>query len=232
MEVFLLGHDYKYAVEQMLLTLYPEERPEYPEGKPDGRCMVIKLSEGAKFMTASCKSVMDGKTSYGRAAALKSRLTSRLMTDRVCQSLVKDAIYRAALAGGLEHPAWGSLSGVRPGKVFRPLLYEGHSPEEATKIFIEKYDVTEKRAKLCRDTSIETVKAEKELDAIIAELRQYLANNYKDQAHAMREKLHTRAEELHSAGKLSEELFASYEKQYQSFTEQMKNYNHREFYHS
>ena len=75
-------------------------------------------------------------------------------------------------------------------------------------------------------------KAEKELDAIIAELKQFLANNYKDQAHAMREKLHTRAIELHEAGKLKDELFAAYEKQYESFTEQMKNYNHREFYHS
>ena len=25
----LQGHDYKYAAEQMLLTLFPEERPEY-----------------------------------------------------------------------------------------------------------------------------------------------------------------------------------------------------------
>ena len=164
MKLYLYGHDYKYAVEQMLLTLFPEERPEYPEGKPEGRYMTIKLSEGAKFMTASCKLLLDGNLSYGRAAALKSGLDSKLLTDRVCQSLVKDSIYRAALAGGLEHPAWGSLSGVRPGKVFRPLLYEGHSPEEATKIFMEKYDVTKKRAELCRDTSVETVKAEKALD--------------------------------------------------------------------
>ena len=40
-------------------------------------------------------------------------------------------------------------------------------------------------------------RAEKELDGIIAELKQFLANNYKDQAHAMREKLHMRAVELH-----------------------------------
>ena len=165
MKLFLVGHDYKYAVEQMLLTLFPEERPEYPAGKPDGRRMEIRLSEGTKFVTASCRLLLDEKTFYGRAAALKSGLSSKLLTDRICQSLVKDSIYRAALAAGLEHPAWGSLSGVRPGKVFRPLLDEGYSPEEATKIFIQKYDVTEIRAKLCRDTSIETVKAEKSLAA-------------------------------------------------------------------
>ncbi|MCQ2431529.1 MAG: hypothetical protein MJ175_02870 [Clostridia bacterium] len=75
-------------------------------------------------------------------------------------------------------------------------------------------------------------RAEKELDGIIAELRQFLENNYKDQAHTMREKLHTRAKELYDAGKLNAEQFASYEKQYEAFTEQMKNYNHRTFYHS
>ena len=75
-------------------------------------------------------------------------------------------------------------------------------------------------------------RAEKELDGIIAELKQFLANNYKDQAHAMREKLHMRAVELHDAGKLKDDQFSAYEKQYESFTELMKNYNHREFYHS
>ena len=30
MRLYLSGHDYKYAVEQMLLTLFPDERPEYP----------------------------------------------------------------------------------------------------------------------------------------------------------------------------------------------------------
>lgn len=75
-------------------------------------------------------------------------------------------------------------------------------------------------------------RAEKELDGIIAELKQFLANNYKDQAHAMREKLHVRAVELHDAGKLKDDQFSAYEKQYESFTEHMKNYNHREFYHS
>ena len=75
-------------------------------------------------------------------------------------------------------------------------------------------------------------RAEKELDMIVAELKQFLANNYKDQAHTMREKLHTRAVELHEARKLKDDAFAEYERIYESYTEQMKNYNHREFYHS
>lgn len=75
-------------------------------------------------------------------------------------------------------------------------------------------------------------RAEKELDGIIRELRQYLENNYKDQAHMMREKLHERSVELHNSGKLSDDTFANYERIYTTYTEQMKNYNHRTFYHS
>ncbi|MCI8386899.1 MAG: hypothetical protein HFE63_00330 [Clostridiales bacterium] len=80
--------------------------------------------------------------------------------------------------------------------------------------------------------SIFRSRAKKELDGIIAELNQYLENNYKDQAHAMREKLHERALTLHNEGKINDEAFAEYEKQYEKYTEQMKDYNHRTFYHS
>ena len=42
MRLYLFGHTYKYAVEQMLLTMFPAERPEYPEGKPSGERMEIR----------------------------------------------------------------------------------------------------------------------------------------------------------------------------------------------
>ena len=41
MRLYLIGHEYKYAVEQMLLTMLPGERPEYPEGRPSGDRMEI-----------------------------------------------------------------------------------------------------------------------------------------------------------------------------------------------
>ena len=31
MKLFLSGHDYRYAVEQTVATLFPGEKPEYPE---------------------------------------------------------------------------------------------------------------------------------------------------------------------------------------------------------
>lgn len=163
MKLYLYGHDYKYAVEQMLLTLFPSERPEYPDGKPVGDRFEIRLSEGGVFVTAVCRIVLGGVCRLGRSACKKSEISSPLLRDRICQSLVKNAVYRAALRSGVERPAWGSLSGVRPGKVFTPLLEEGLSNEDAVKAFMKKYDVSESRARLCLQTSLETVKAEKSL---------------------------------------------------------------------
>ena len=163
MKLYLIGHDYKYAVEQMILSLFPSERPEYPDGKPEGKRLEIKLSEGRSFTTASCTLVTDSGSYFALTKHRKDENASNILTDRINQGLVKNAIYRAALRSGIKRPAWGSLTGVRPGKLFAALLDEGMDSERAVREFMEKYDVTEKRARLCLDTSLETVKAEKSL---------------------------------------------------------------------
>ena len=35
MRLYFKGHDYKYAAEQMLLTLFPDQRPVYPDAPPE-----------------------------------------------------------------------------------------------------------------------------------------------------------------------------------------------------
>ena len=159
MRLYLKGHDYKYAVEQMLLTMFPEERPEYPEGKPAGDRLEIRLSRGPRYTTAGCSLWRDGQVFRGRAAAVLPPNAAPLEADRVRQRLVKNAIYRAALKSGVKKPAWGALTGVRPGKLLAGLLNEGLSEQQALKAFIRDYDVSTARAALCLDTSRETLKA-------------------------------------------------------------------------
>jgi oxygen-independent coproporphyrinogen-3 oxidase len=55
MKLYLIGHDYKYAVEQIMLTLFPAERPEYPRELPaegENWAKVI-LSQGKTWVTAA-----------------------------------------------------------------------------------------------------------------------------------------------------------------------------------
>ena len=159
MRLYFFGHDYKYAAEQMLLTLYPEERPEYPEGRPAGDRMEIRLSRSGVYTTASCAICIGSECWRGRAAAKNSAMRDELSTDRICQRLIKNAMYRAALRSGRQKPAWGALTGVRPGKLLCALLQQEKDEQTALHRFIREYDVSPERAALCLDTSRETLRA-------------------------------------------------------------------------
>ena len=159
MRLYLTGHDYQYAVEQMLLTLFPGERPEYPEGAPAGERMEIRLHRGEKRTTATCVLHRGGRFP-GRASADNREMTDALSTDRKCQRLIKNAMYRAALRAGREKPVWGALTGVRPGKLMAALLEQGLDEERAARRFMEEFDVSPERTRLCLDASLHTLRAE------------------------------------------------------------------------
>ena len=163
-KLYLKGHTYQYAVEQMLLTLFPDERPEYPAGKPDGERLELSLHRAAHYTTAVCV-LRRGSVFRGVARAENARLTDALQRERIEQRLVKNAFYRAALASGVARPAWGALTGVRPGKLLAGLIKSGLGEEEARERFIADYDVTAARAALCLDTTRHTLAAERSLGA-------------------------------------------------------------------
>ncbi|MBR1457389.1 MAG: coproporphyrinogen dehydrogenase HemZ, partial [Oscillospiraceae bacterium] len=77
--------------------------------------------------------------------------------------LVKNAVYRAALASGREKPVWGALTGVRPGKLLCALLDQGLDGEAALRRFEAEFDVAPERAALCLDASRETLRARSSL---------------------------------------------------------------------
>jgi len=159
-KLYLYGHDYKYAAEQMLLTMFPGERPEYPEGRPAGDRMELRLSRGERYTTASCRLVLDGVEHRAMARAENSLMSDGLLTDRICQRLIKNAAYRAALRSGRKKPAWGALTGVRPGKLLAGLINSGMDEQQALSSFMEQYDVSPERAELCLATTRETLKAD------------------------------------------------------------------------
>ncbi len=165
MKLYLRGHDNKYAVEQMLLTLYPTERPEYPDGAPEGDRAEISRSSGKMYTTVTCRLWQGGVCRTGRAAMKSEVMSDPVLLDRCTQRMIKTAFYRAAMRAGHEKPVWGALTGVRPGKLMSALLCEGHEGDEALRRFIAEYDVTPERAKLCLDASRAAMDAEKSLDS-------------------------------------------------------------------
>lgn len=159
MKLYLTGHDYKYAVEQMLLTLYPEERPEYPPARERGDGAEISLHRSKTYATAVCRLLYRGTYSTGRAAVREDALTDAVTAGRLLSHIVKLAFYRAALHGGMPRPVWGALTGVRPGKLMAGYLAAGMDDRSAVRAFESEYDVSPRRAELCLRTSHATLAA-------------------------------------------------------------------------
>ena len=70
------------------------------------------------------------------------------------------------------------------------------------------------------------IRAKKELEAILLELKVNLANNYKEPAHKARQRLALRTEELFSQGRINRSVRDRYMKIYEEYTAVMKDYHH------
>ena len=63
MKLQLVNHDEKYALEQSLLALFPDERPVYGTATPeDARRAVVTMTEDAEQVTFVTELWFDGKT--------------------------------------------------------------------------------------------------------------------------------------------------------------------------
>ena len=154
MELFLIGHDHRYAVEQIMLMLFPGERPVYPETPGGDTAAEISLSRGEKRDTTVCRLYREGKLYNGRASVCRTGYTDELTRRRLEQRIVKLSFYRAAVLALGERPAWGALSGIRPAVLMRRLLEDGRlSDKAAVRRFMRLYDTSETRAALCLDAA-------------------------------------------------------------------------------
>ena len=153
MELFLFDNDYKYAVEQIMLMLFPEERPVYPDAPTGADRAELRLHRGSVRDTAVCRLFAGGREYTGRAAAERSGYTDELTQKRLEQRIIKLSFYRAGVQALGQKPVWGALSGIRPGKLMSRLLEEGKSDRAALREFTRLYDVSPERSRLCLDTA-------------------------------------------------------------------------------
>lgn len=149
MKLYLKGHDCRYAVDQILFTLYPEERPEYCQLEPEGDGAVIAFSRGEKRATAHCALTIGGVKYEGRAHMSLSEFEGdSLSAQSHTQRLVKLAFYRAAVRQMGEKPAWGAITGIRPATLMARLLNAGLSEGAALRKYCRAYDTDRSKAEL------------------------------------------------------------------------------------
>ena len=164
MNIFLLDNDYKYAAEQMMLMLFPGERPVYPASVLDdggARCVTLRLRYGRTYTTAICYLTYDGRHAKAYARIHTDRLGGALERPRQEQRLLKLAFYRAAISLGVPKPEWGCLTGVRPAKLLAGLIHrDGLSEAAAVRMLTGTFDVSKERASLALAAERAAAKAE------------------------------------------------------------------------
>ena len=100
MNLTLFGHDDRYAVEQLQMSLF---------GTREDGAAVSSLHRGKTWLTAVTVITLEGKES--RAVR---RIKAAEETVRLRRQMLQQCYYRAALPLLPTAPAWGALSGVRP----------------------------------------------------------------------------------------------------------------------
>ena len=150
MNLTLSGHDDRYAVEQLLLSLFPENTPLEA---------VSSLHRGEVWITARASITLDGKT----VQAVR-RLKTADETVRLRRRALQQSVYLAAVQLLPTQPAWGALAGVRPTKITTKHLLEGGTPKSAGKLLKDVYFVTPERRALAVACSESTVKATRLLE--------------------------------------------------------------------
>ncbi len=165
MKLFFRGHQEKYAVEQSLLTLFPQERPTYPQEAPGGDGeLELTFFPGRRVYTATALLRIAGKT-YSRLARV--RLPEGALTEveetRLRRRVLQKAFYLAACEAKGSEPPWGMLSGVRPVKIPTKAILEGAGFSQARRLLRRTYRVSAPRCDLAMDCAAACLQVKKRL---------------------------------------------------------------------
>ena len=145
MNLTLCGHDDRYAIEQLQMSLFGDSL--------DGAAC-SRLYRSGTYLTAVTTIEINGKKSRG-----VRRMKAADETVRLRRQILQQSYYRAALAHLPAPPPWGALAGVRPTKISTRHLLEGGTEASAKKLLKSTYYVTDSRIDLALDCSRSTVRA-------------------------------------------------------------------------
>lgn len=146
---------YRFPTEQMLLTLFPGERPEYPEiSREDagGDGVVVSLRRGEASTEVAVLVEAGGRREHGTSSFPSPRLDEP--EERVYHTVshaLKQAFYQAGTALLGRGLPWGSLTGVRPVKLPTKAMLAGRTAEQAEEELREVYHVSPPRAALAAE---------------------------------------------------------------------------------
>ena len=158
---------YHYAAEQMMLTLFPGERPEYPQESPapEENWVLFQLARDAgtaRIAALVCRAGRQARGEDSFPAAALDEAPEKVY--HVVQHALKMAFYRAGTTLLGREPPWGALTGVRPVKLPTRSLRAGASPDQACRELEREYRVSPVRARLAVDCAQASLEADRRLE--------------------------------------------------------------------
>ena len=159
MKLIFRGHDDRYAIEQSLLAFFPEERPVYDADAPEENTAEVTLRAGAHYTTAVTKLTYQGVTAKGLSRTVIDPALNVYEQERARQKVLKLSFFKAARAITGVTPAWGALTGIRPGKLAGRFLAKGMTEAQVDRILRDTYYVSAPRRRLAIETAREGLRA-------------------------------------------------------------------------
>ncbi len=160
---------YHYAAEQMMLTLFPGERPEYPPDLPhsmaeEENAAIFTLHRGKKLADVSAL-VFRPNGHYNGVVRFSSGELDQPPEKvyHTVQHALKLSFYKAGTALLGDEPPWGALTGVRPVKLPARAMAAGATPAQAQRELEKEYRVSPDRARLAVDCARASLAAERSL---------------------------------------------------------------------
>ena len=142
-DIELRGHDRRYAAEQAIMAWLPDFG-----GSGD---RLVSTLTGTR---AEARLTLGGREYAGEAALSAPFSEEPLLRKREEQRLIRESIFRAAVAALGRKPLWGSLTGVRPGKLAARHMEEaGRDPAETAAWLQAEYELSPERARLCAEAA-------------------------------------------------------------------------------
>lgn len=165
MKIVMRGHECRYALEQILLILLKDEKPVFAESVgPGDDCFAIsRLTRGKRYVTVITEMACGGVRTRTCARERIPDTIDPFDKERHVRYAVKRSFYLAACSITGKTPPWGSLTGIRPGKVATRLLEEGKSERAVERELENRFFVSTDRARLCIETAQYGIQTKKSL---------------------------------------------------------------------
>jgi oxygen-independent coproporphyrinogen-3 oxidase len=157
--LYLSGHEERYAVEQCLLAFFPDERPVFCPGPmaPGAEGVGSRLLRGSARVTAVTVICLNGRVSRGAAYA-PAKASDDVERARARRGALKLSFYRAACLATGRRPPWGALTGIRPAGVALRALRAGGTRAQADRLLRFRHQVFPRQRFLCLEAA-ETARA-------------------------------------------------------------------------